>query len=129
MARTSPLARSLAAPKESRQCVDEHGATPALEQEPGSGNTRAGLIRFDFPGHIGEQSSEAIGWEEWFEKFKESNLALLVQDETATSQKRTSSPTSRTGRKAPKKASTRSNAPARQPVHSTRRVPPRRKAA
>lgn len=129
MARTSALVRPLTAPEESRQSVDEHGATPAREQEPGNSNTRAGLIRFDFPGHIGEQPSEAIGWEEWFEKFKESNLALLVQDETATSRKRTSSRTSRTGRKAPKKASTGSNAQAREPVHSTRSVPPRRKAA
>jgi hypothetical protein len=129
MARTSVLARSLTAPEESRQCVDEHGATPAPEQEPGS-NTHAGLIRFDFPGHIGEQSLEAIGWEEWFEKFKESNLAPLVQDETATSQKRTSSPTSRTGRKATKKASTGGSAQARrEPAHSTRSVQPRRKAA
>ena len=129
MARTSTLARSLTAPEESRQCVDEHGATPAREQEPGS-STHAGLIRFDFPGHIGEQSLEAIGWEEWFEKFKESNLALLAPDDTASGKKRTPSRTSRARRKATKKASTGSNAQARsEPGHSTRSSRPRRKAA
>ena len=129
MARTSALARSLTALEESRQSVDEPGTTPAREQKPGS-VTRAGLIRFDFPGNIGEQSLEAIGWEEWFEKFKERNLSPLAQGETATSQKRTSSPTSATGRKATKKASTGSNAQARrEPAHSTRSEQPRRKAA
>jgi hypothetical protein len=129
MARTSALKRSLTDPEERRQCVDEPGAIPAREQEPRS-VTHASLIRFDFPGNIGEQSLEAIGWEEWFEKFKESNLALLVQDETAASQKRTLSPTSRTGRKVTKKASSGSNPQARrEPAHSTRSVQPRRKAA
>jgi hypothetical protein len=41
------------------------------------------MIRLDFPGFSGEQSLERIGWDEWFEKFDESGLALLVQDETA----------------------------------------------
>ena len=127
MARTSALARPLTDPEEVRQFVEVRGARPARVQ---GGDTHAGLIRFDFPGHVGEQSLEAIGWEEWFEKFKESNLALLVQDETATSQKRTSSPSSRTGRKATKKASTGGSAQARrEPAHSTRSVQPRRKAA
>jgi hypothetical protein len=123
MARTASSAKSLTDPEESRQCVDEPGATPAREQEPGS-DTHAGLIRFDFPGHIGEQSLEAIGWDEWFKKFKESNLALLVQDDIATGLGRTLSPTSRNGTKAKKKAQAR-----REPAHSTRSVQPRRKAA
>jgi hypothetical protein len=42
-----------------------------------------GMIRFDFPGYCGEGSLEEISWDEWFDKFDESNLALLVQDETA----------------------------------------------
>jgi hypothetical protein len=42
-----------------------------------------GMIRLDFPGYSGEGSLEEISWDEWFDKFDESNLALLVQDETA----------------------------------------------
>ena len=121
MARTSALARSLT--------VDEPGTTPAREQEPAS-VTYAGLIRFDFPGVIGEQSSEAIGWDEWFTRFKESNLALLVQDEAAASRVRTSSRTARTGRRATKKALMGSNPQARRkPSHSSRRAQPRSRAA
>ena len=81
MARTSALARPLTDPEEVPQCVEVRGARPARVQ---GSDTHAGLIRFDFPGHSVEPSLEAVGWEEWFKKFKESNLALLVQDETAT---------------------------------------------
>jgi hypothetical protein len=37
----------------------------------------------DFPGYSGGDSFESIDWNDWFEKFEESNLALLVQDATA----------------------------------------------
>lgn len=45
------------------------------------------MIRLDFPGYSGENSLEQIEWEEWLEKFDESGLALLVQDQTARGQK------------------------------------------
>jgi len=45
------------------------------------------MIRLDFPGYSGEQSLEHIEWDEWFQKFDESGLALLVQDTTARGQK------------------------------------------
>jgi hypothetical protein len=41
------------------------------------------MIRLDFPGYSGEQSLERIEWDEWFQKFDERGLALLVQEETA----------------------------------------------
>jgi hypothetical protein len=40
------------------------------------------MIRIDFPGYSGAESLEPIDWNEWFDKFQERNLALLVQDET-----------------------------------------------
>ena len=127
MARTSALARPLTDPEEVQQCVEVRGARPARVQ---GSDTHAGLIRFDFPGHSVEPSLEAVGWEEWFKKFKECNLALLAPDDTASGQKRTPSRTSRARRKATKKASTGSNAQARsEPGHSTRSSRPRRKAA
>ena len=41
------------------------------------------MIRLDFPGYSGEKSLEEIGWDEWFDKFDGSGLALLVQEQTA----------------------------------------------
>ena len=45
------------------------------------------MIRLDFPGYSGAQSLQKINWDEWFEKFDENKLALLVQDSTAGGQK------------------------------------------
>ena len=42
-----------------------------------------GIIRLDFPGYSGGQSLEKISWKEFFEKFEESKLALVYQQETA----------------------------------------------
>lgn len=42
-----------------------------------------GMIRLDFPGYTGAGSLERIEWDDWFDKFEERGLALLVQDETA----------------------------------------------
>ncbi|HZU33326.1 MAG TPA: hypothetical protein VFB79_19580 [Candidatus Angelobacter sp.] len=47
------------------------------------GGEDVGMIRLDFPGYSGEQSLQPIDWDEWLEKFDESNLALLVQDNLA----------------------------------------------
>lgn len=46
-----------------------------------------GMIRLDFPGYSGARSLQAIDWDQWFQKFDESNLALLVQDSTVRGQK------------------------------------------
>jgi hypothetical protein len=46
----------------------------------GTGDAKdAGLLRLDFGKP--EESLEAISWEEFFEKFEESELALLYEDE------------------------------------------------
>ena len=46
----------------------------------GTGDAKdAGLLRLDFGRP--EESLEAISWEEFFEKFEESELALLYEDE------------------------------------------------
>lgn len=51
------------------------------------GGEDVGMIRLDFPGFSGEGSLEVIEWDEWFQKFDDSGLALLVQDETAGGQR------------------------------------------
>jgi hypothetical protein len=42
----------------------------------------AGILRIDFPGYSGEESLEEISWDDFFEKFDESNLAFVYQDES-----------------------------------------------
>ena len=41
----------------------------------------AGILRIDFPDYVAEDRLDEISWEQWFAKFDESELALLVQDE------------------------------------------------
>lgn len=74
--------RTLTDHEEIRQWAEERGAAPACVRGTG-GAEDTGMIRLDFPGYSGEQSLEPIGWDDWFRKFDESKLALLVQDETA----------------------------------------------
>jgi hypothetical protein len=46
-----------------------------------------GVLRLDFPGYTGQDKLQEIGWDQFFEKFDERNLSLLVQDTTARGQK------------------------------------------
>ena len=63
-----------------RRWVEERGGWPARVAGTESGGDDAGLIRVDFPGYSGEGSLERIEWEEWFQKFDESDLAFLHRD-------------------------------------------------
>ncbi len=75
-------AQPLTEHEEIRQWAEERGAHPACVRGTG-GKGDTGMIRLDFPGYSGEQSLQEIGWDEWFEKFDENGLALLVQETTA----------------------------------------------
>ncbi|HEY1938572.1 MAG TPA: hypothetical protein VGJ33_11610 [Candidatus Angelobacter sp.] len=72
--------------EEIQQWAEERGASPACVRGTGGGDD-VGMIRLDFPGYSGEQSLEHIEWDDWFKKFDESGLALLVQDKTASGEK------------------------------------------
>lgn len=72
--------------EEIQRWAEERGAKPSCVRGTG-GKGGVGMIRLDFPGYSGEGSLEAIEWDEWFEKFDESNLALLYQEETADGEK------------------------------------------
>lgn len=63
-----------------RRWVEERDGKPA--QVKGTGSDEAGILRIDFPGYGGEGSLEHIGWEDFFEKFEASRLALLYQETT-----------------------------------------------
>jgi hypothetical protein len=47
----------------------------------------AGILRVDFPGYSGGGSLEEISWDEFFEKFEDSELAFLHQDKTPDGEK------------------------------------------
>jgi ferritin-like metal-binding protein YciE len=69
-----------------RQWAEERGGQPACVKGTG-GRGDTGMIRLDFPGYTGAESLEPISWDDWFEKFDENGLALLVQEKTGRGQK------------------------------------------
>jgi hypothetical protein len=66
--------------EEIRKWVEARGGFPAHVTRTGDADD-VGLIRIDFPGYSGEQSLEHISWEQWFEKFEEKKLALIVENQ------------------------------------------------
>lgn len=72
--------------KKIRRWAEERDAAPACVR-----NTRRrgdiGMIRLDFPGYSGAGSLEEVSWDEWFQKFEDSNLALIVQNQTRRGEK------------------------------------------
>ena len=77
--------RVLTEREEIQQWAEERGAHPACVR--GTGNKGdIGMLRLDFPGYSGEDKLEEISWDEFFEKFEERQLGLLVQDKTARGQ-------------------------------------------
>lgn len=70
---------------EIREWAKSRKARPACVRGTGEGED-IGMLRLDFPGDGGEGRLEEISWDDWFQKFDESNLALLVQDKTAGGQ-------------------------------------------
>jgi hypothetical protein len=71
---------------EIQRWAEERGARPSAVQRTHTDDS-VGIIRLDFPGYSGEDSLEEIEWDEWFDKFDDNNLALIVQDETADGEK------------------------------------------
>jgi hypothetical protein len=65
-----------------REWVEERGGWPASVKGTG-GKNDAGLLRIDYPGFSGGNRLEKIGWDEFFEKFEQANLAFVYQEETA----------------------------------------------
>jgi ferritin-like metal-binding protein YciE len=72
--------------EEIRQWAEERGGTPSCVRGTGDKGD-IGMLRLDFPGYSGEQSLQPISWDDWFEKFDERGLALIVQDKTSGGQK------------------------------------------
>jgi hypothetical protein len=72
--------------EEIKQWAEARGAKPACVKGTG-GKEDPGMIRLDFPGYSGADSLEPISWDEWFEKFDQRKLDLLIQEETAGGEK------------------------------------------
>src|SRR5712691_5029233 len=83
MPRSSAAARPLTDHDEIRQWAEDRGARPSRVSGTGVAED-VGMIRLDFPGYSGGESLEEISWDEWFDSFDYRNLALMVQDETAS---------------------------------------------
>lgn len=65
---------------EIRRWVEARGGTPAHVTRTG-GDGDPGVLRIDFPGYSGAGTLESVDWETWLQKFDESQLAFLYQDE------------------------------------------------
>jgi hemerythrin superfamily protein len=64
-----------------KKWVEKRGGTPARVKGTGSGDGDPGILRIDYPGYSGEDTLEAIEWDDFFEAFEENQLAFLYQDE------------------------------------------------
>jgi len=71
---------------EIREWAEERSATPACVKGTGKRGD-IGMLRLDFPGFSGEDSLQPVDWDEWLDQFEQNNLALLVQDETASGER------------------------------------------
>ena len=73
---------------EIRKWAEARGGRPAAVRSTQSKDA-TGIIRIEFPGapNAKDDNLEEISWEEFFEKFDESELALLYQEETARGQR------------------------------------------
>jgi hypothetical protein len=68
---------------EIRTWVEARGGQPATVAETERSGEHAGLLRIDFPTGAGNPPLKPISWDDFFEKFDESELAMVYQEETA----------------------------------------------
>lgn len=79
MGRTGKSARATTDHEFIRHWAEERDGTPSRVKGTG-GREDPGMIRIDFPGYSGRESLEPITWDEFFDKFEESHLALLYRE-------------------------------------------------
>ena len=68
--------------EEIRRWVEARGGSPAHVKNTERSEDDVGLLRIDFPGYSGEGKLEAIEWDDFFDKFEESQLAFVYQERT-----------------------------------------------
>jgi hypothetical protein len=79
-AKTSHESNTTTNHDEIRKWVEERGGRPAVVKGTERGDSA--LLRIDYPGYSGEDTLEAIEWDEFFEIFDDNKLAFLYQDQT-----------------------------------------------
>ena len=62
--------------EEIRNWAESRCGRPSMVTGTGVGS-KTGILRIDFPGYAGRGTLEPISWDEFFEKFEASNLALV----------------------------------------------------
>ncbi len=77
MPRTSRSATTTTDHDEIRRWAEERGGSPAAVKRRTRGD--AGILRIDFPGFSGNNLKH-ISWDEWFDTFDHSELALLHRE-------------------------------------------------
>jgi hypothetical protein len=60
---------------EIRRWAEARRAKPALVRG-------TGIVQLDFPGFSGQGKLDPISWEDWFDRFEESNLAVVLDEKT-----------------------------------------------
>jgi hypothetical protein len=68
--------------KEIQKWVGDRGGRPATVKGTADKDESGGLLRIDYEGFGDDENLEPISWEDFFEKFEESKLAFLYQEET-----------------------------------------------
>lgn len=68
--------------EEIKKWAEKRGGRPATVKNTERKGEEAGILRIHFPKYSKEESLEDIPWEEFFDKFEESELAFLYQDTT-----------------------------------------------
>jgi hypothetical protein len=68
---------------EIRRWVTERGGQPATIADSGRKGEEVGVLRIDMPGGASNPPLQPISWDDFFQKFDESDLVFLYQDETA----------------------------------------------
>jgi len=66
-----------------KEWVEMRGGHPAGAKGIEPTDRVAGMLRIDYSGDLGEGTLEGISWEEFFDRFEASRLALIYQEKTA----------------------------------------------
>ncbi len=69
-----------------RKWTEERGGHPAAVKGTRQ-DDETGVIRIDFPGYSGAGSLEEITWDEFFDKFDDSDLEFVYEEETSKGEK------------------------------------------
>lgn len=68
--------------EEIKKWAEGRGGVPATVKGTEAKGEEAGILRIHFPDYSSEEALEEISWEDFFEKFEDSKVAFLYQEET-----------------------------------------------